>query len=91
MANKYVKNAREGAKGTDRARIHKRTQGHKVQEDGVKIKEKHGMKPDPRPTHKHAHALSIGDDNKQLHKVWQVCCEKKKEKTKTKAPSTPSL
>ena len=59
MANKYVKNAREGTKETDRARIHKRTQGCKVQEDGDKIKEKHGMKPHPRPTHKHAHALCL--------------------------------
>ena len=69
MANKYVKNAREGAKGTDRARKHKRTQGRKVQEDGDKTKEKHTMKTQPRPTHKQAHALSIGDDNKMLHKV----------------------
>ena len=86
MANKYVKNVREGAKGTDRTRIHKRTQGRKVQEDGDKIKAKHGMKPHPRPTHKHAHALSIGNDNEKLHKVWQVCYEEK-----TKAPSMPSL
>ena len=77
MANKYVKNAREGAKGTDHARIHKRTQIRKVQEDGDKIKEKHGMKPHPRPDHKHAHALSIEDDNEKLHKVWQVCYGKK--------------
>ena len=86
MANKYIKNARDGAKGTDHARIHKRTQGRKVQEDGDKIKEKHGMKTHPRPTHKHAHTLSKGDDNEKLQKVWQVCYEKK-----TKAPSTPSL
>ena len=69
MANKYVKNAREGAKGTDRARKHKRTQGRKVQEDGDKTKEEHGMKPHPRPTQKQAHALYIGDDNKKLQKV----------------------
>ena len=69
MANKYVKNAREGAKGKDRTRKHKRTQGRKMQEDGDKTKEKHGMKPHPRPTHKQAHAFSIGDDNKKLHKV----------------------
>ena len=69
MANKYVKNAREGAKGTDRTRKHKRTQGRKKQEDGDKTKEKHGMKPHSRPTHKQAHAFSIGDDNKKLHKV----------------------
>ena len=69
MANKYVKNAREGAKGTDRTRKHKRTQGRKIPEDGDYTKEKHGMKPHPRPTHKQAHAFSIGDDNKKLHKV----------------------
>ena len=69
VANEYVKNAREGAKGTDRARKHKRTQGRKIQEDGDKTKEKHGMKPHPRPTHKQAHAFSIGDHNKKLHKV----------------------
>ena len=69
MANEYVKNARGGAKGTDRALKHKRTQGRKEQEDGDKTKEKHGMKPHPCPTHKQAHALSIGDDNKKLHKV----------------------
>ena len=69
MANKYVKNVREGAKGKDHARKHKRTQGRKVQEDGDKIEEEHGMKPHPRPTHKHAHALSIGEDNEKLHKV----------------------
>ena len=69
MANKYVKNAREGAKGTDRTRKHKRTQGRKMQEDGDKTKEKHGMKPHSRPNHKQTHAFSIGDDNKKLHKV----------------------
>ena len=69
MANKYVKNAREGAKGTDRTRKHKRTQGCKIQEYGDKTKEKHGMKPHPRPTNKQAHAFSIGDDNKKLQKV----------------------
>ena len=69
MANKYVKNAREGAKGTDRTRKHKRTQGRKMQEDGDKTKEQHGMKSYPRPTQKQAHAFSIGDDNKKLHKV----------------------
>ena len=68
MANKYVKNAREGAKGTDRTRKHKRTQGCKIQEDRYKTKEKHGMKPNP-PSYKQAHAFSIGDDNKKLHKV----------------------
>ena len=69
MANKYVKNAREAAKGTDRTRKHKRTQGRKMQEDRDKTKEKHGMKPHPPPTHKQAHAFSLGDDNKKLHKV----------------------
>ena len=49
MTHKYSKNAKEGAKGTDNARIHKRTQGHKVQEDGDKNKEQHGMKPHPAP------------------------------------------
>ena len=42
------------------------------------------MKPHPRPTHKNAHALSLGDENKQLHKVWQVCCEKEKRENKNK-------
>ena len=69
MANKYVKNATESAKGTDRARKHKRTQGRKIQEDGDKTKEKHGMKPQPRPTQKQAHTFSIRVDNKKLHKV----------------------
>ena len=69
MANKYVKNAREGAKEMDRTRKHKHTQGRKIQEDGDKTKEKHGMKPQPRPTHKQAHAFSIGDDNKKLQNV----------------------
>ena len=86
MTNKYVKNAREGAKGTDRARIHKSTQGRKVQEDGDKNKEKHGMKPQPRPTHKHAHALSIEDDNEKLRKVWQVCCDKMKKQKQSRLP-----
>ena len=45
------------------------TQGRKKQEDGDKTKEKHGMKPHSRPTHKQAHAFTIGDDNKKLHKV----------------------
>ena len=58
MANKYVKNAKDGAKGTDHARIHKRTQGHKVQEDGNKIKEKHGMKPQSTPP-TNMHTLSL--------------------------------
>ena len=49
MAHKYVKNTKEGAKGTVHARIHKRTQGRKVQEDGDKNKEEHGMKPHPAP------------------------------------------
>ena len=69
MASKYVKNAKEGAKGTDRTRKHKRTQGRKKQEDVDKTKEKNGMKPHTRPTDKQAHAFSIGDDNKKLHKV----------------------
>ena len=69
MANKYVKNAREGAKGTDRTRKHKRTQRRKMQEDADKTKEKHGMQPLPRLTHKQAHTFSIGDGNKKLHKV----------------------
>ena len=58
MANKYVKNAKEGAKGMDNARIHKCTQGRKVKEDGDKIKEKHGMKPHPAaPTNMHTLSL----------------------------------
>ena len=86
MTNKYVKNAREGAKGTDRARIHKSTQGRKVQEDGDKNKEKHGMKPQPRPTHKHAHTFSIEDGNEKLRKVWQVCCDKMKKQKQSHLP-----
>ena len=50
-ANKYVKNTKEGAKGAHHARIPKRTQSRKVKENGDKVKEKHGMKPHPRPTH----------------------------------------
>ena len=69
MAKRYVKNAREGAKGTDRTRKHKRTEGRKIQEDGDKTKEKDGMKPHPRPTHKQAHAFSIRNDNKKLPKI----------------------
>ena len=69
MANKYVKNAREGAKGTDRTRKHKRTQSRKMQEGGDKTTEKHGMQPHPCPTHKQPHAFSIGDGNKKQHKV----------------------
>ena len=69
MANKYVKNAREGTKGTDRTRKHTHTQSRKMQEDGDKTKEKHGMQPHPRPTNKQAHAFPIGDGNKKLHKV----------------------
>ena len=38
------------------------------------------MKPQSRPTHKHAHALSIRDDNKKPHKVRQVCYGKKKQR-----------
>ena len=49
MANKYVRNTKGGAKGTDHARIHKRTQDRNVQEHGDKIKEQHGMKPHPAP------------------------------------------
>ena len=58
MANKYVKNAKEGAKGTDHAHIHKCTQGRKVQEDGDMSKEKHGMKPHPAPL-TNTHTLSL--------------------------------
>ena len=69
MANKYVTNAREGAKGTDRARKHKRAVGRKIQGDKDKTEEKHGMNPNTRPTHRQANAFSIEDDNKKLHKV----------------------
>ena len=69
MTNKYVKNAREGAKRTDRTRKNKRTQSRKMQEDGDETKENHGMQPHPRPTHKQAHAFSIGDGNNKRHKV----------------------
>ena len=65
MTNKYVKNAREGAKGTKTQTYTSR----KMHEDGDKTKEKHGMQPHPRPTHKQAHAFSIGDGNKKRHKV----------------------
>ena len=58
MASKYVKNAKEGAKGTDHANKHKHTQGRKVQEDGDKSKEKHGMKPHPAPR-ENTHTLSL--------------------------------
>ena len=58
MASKYVKNAREGAEGTDHASIHKHTQGRKVQEDGDKSKEKHGMKPHLAPP-ANTHTLSL--------------------------------
>ena len=40
MASKYVKNAKQGTKGTDHAHIHKHTQGRKVQEDKDKSKER---------------------------------------------------
>ena len=69
MANKYVENKREGAKGADRARKHKRTHSRKIEEYRDKTKEKPGMKPHSCPTHKQAHAFAIGDDNKKLHKV----------------------
>ena len=77
MANKYVKNAREGAKGTDGARKHKRTQGRKIQEDADKTKEKHGMKPHPHPIHKQAHTFSIGDDNESYTRYDKYVTEKK--------------
>ena len=48
-----------------RGRKHKR----KMHEDGDKTKEKHGMQPQLRPTHKQAHAFSIGNGNKKRHKV----------------------
>ena len=47
MVSKYVKNGKEGAKGTDHAHKHKHTQGRKVREDGDKSKGKHGVKPPP--------------------------------------------
>ena len=40
MASKYVKNAKEGAKGTDHAHTHTHKQDRKVQEDGDKSKER---------------------------------------------------
>ena len=58
MAHKYVKNTKEGAKGTAHTRIHKRTQGRKVQEDRDKDKEEHGMKPHPAPP-TNMHTLSL--------------------------------
>ena len=58
MADMYVKNAKEGAKGTDHTHIHKRTQGRKLQEYGDKIKEIHGMKPRPAPP-TYMHMLSL--------------------------------
>ena len=59
MANKYVKNAKESAKGTNHAHIHKSTQGRKVKEDGDKVKEKHGMTPHPPPHPQNMHTLSL--------------------------------
>ena len=56
-----------------RGRKRKRTQSRKIHEDGDKTKERHGMQPHHRPTHKQAHAFSIGDGNKKRHKVRQVC------------------
>ena len=56
MANKYVKNTKEGAKGSNHA--HKRTQKRKMKEDGGKVKEKHGMKPHPAPP-TNTHRLSL--------------------------------
>ena len=58
MASKYVKNAKEGAKGTDHAHTHTHKQDRKVQEDGDKSKEKHGMKPQPAPP-ANTHTLSL--------------------------------
>ena len=56
MANKYVKNTKEGAKGWNHA--HKHTQSRKVKEDGDKVKEKHGMKTHPAPPTT-THTLSL--------------------------------
>ena len=80
MANKYVKNAREGAKGTDRTTKHKRTQGRKIQEDGDKTKEKHGMKPHPHPT-RNKHTLSLqGMTTRSYTRYDKYVTEKKKHK-----------
>ena len=59
MANKYVKNTKEGTKGSNHAHIPKRTQGRKVKEDGDKVKEKHGMKPRPPPHPHNMHTLTL--------------------------------
>ena len=58
MGSKYVKNAKEGAKGTDHAHTHTHKQDRKVQEEGDNIKEKHGMKPHPAPP-ANTHTLSL--------------------------------
>ena len=58
MASKYVKNAKKGAKGTDHAHTHTHKQDRKVQEDGNKSKEKHGMKPHHAPP-ANTHTLSL--------------------------------
>ena len=59
MANKYVKNTKEGTKGSNHAHIPKRTQGRQVKEDGDKVKENHRMKPRP-PPHPHTmHTLTL--------------------------------
>ena len=58
MASKHVENGKEGAKETDHAHMHTHKQDRKVQEDGNKSNEKHGMKPHPAPP-ANAHTLSL--------------------------------
>ena len=58
MASKYVENAKEGAEGKDHTHMHKHTQGRKVQEDGDRSKETHGMKPHTAPP-ANTHTLSL--------------------------------
>ena len=74
MANKYVKNTKEGAKGSNHAHIAKRTQGRKVKEDGDKVEEKHGMKPRPPPPPHNIHTLSLQGmtTNHGQTMVWQT-------------------
>ena len=71
-----------------RGRKHKRTQSRKMHEDGDKTKEKHGMQPQPRPTHKQAHAFFLYEGWQQEAAQGMTSMLKKKN---TKAPSTPSL
>ena len=88
MANKYVKNAREGAKGTDRTRKHMRTQGRKMQKDGNKTKEKQSYETPP-PPHPQTSTRFLYRGRQQ--ETAQGMTSMLQKKNNTKAPSTPSL